>query len=422
MKINKLIKNKDAAISHSKEDIKYIVDSYTAGNISNSQMTKWLKTVYSKGMDFQETINYTNTVINSGKKIKFKNKKGFFIDKHSTGGVGDKVSIILGPILAACGCYVPMIVGRSLGHTGGTLDKLESIPGYNGLLTVNEFKDIVNRVGISIIGQTDEICPADKKIYNLRSETDTIDSFPLICGSIMGKKIAEGIEGLVLDIKTGNGAFMDTQKKASALGKFLKKIGLEFNINVKFAITDMNQPLGNYSGLLCEIIESMETLKGNGPEDLLEVVYYLGNLSLKMAGIEDTKEKIDKVIADGSAYEILCKMIHAHGGLLKQIQFVPAKVKYIKSKKEGFINYIDTKQLGLCVNTLTLDKKGNKVRPNIHAGIKMIKKNGLYVNENDIIAEIFCSNKDKLSLAEKMFKSSIIIEDEKRNSNKLIVH
>ena len=422
MKINKLIKNKDAAISHSKEDIKYIVDSYTAGNISDSQMTKWLKAVHSKGMDFQETINYTNTVINSGKKIKFKNKKGFFIDKHSTGGVGDKVSMILGPILAACGCYVPMIVGRSLGHTGGTLDKLESIPGYNGLLTVNEFKDIVNRVGISIIGQTDEICPADKKIYNLRSETDTIDSFPLICGSIMGKKIAEGIEGLVLDIKTGNGAFMDTQKKASALGKFLKKIGLEFNINVKFAITDMNQPLGNYSGLLCEIIESMETLKGNGPEDLLEVVYYLGNLSLKMAGIEDTKEKIDKVIADGSAYEILCKMIHAHGGLLKQIQFVPAKVKYIKSKKEGFINYIDTKQLGLCVNTLTLDKKGNKVRPNIHAGIKMIKKNGLYVNENDIIAEIFCSNKDKLSLAEKMFKSSIIIEDEKRNSNKLIVH
>ena len=166
----------------------------------------------------------------------------------------------------------------------------------------------------------------------------------------------------------------------------------------------------------------METLKGNGPEDLLEVVYYLGNLSLKMAGIEDTKEKIDKVIADGSAYEILCKMIHAHGGLLKQIQFAPAKVKYIKSKKEGFINYIDTKQLGLCVNTLTLDKKGNKVRPNIHAGIKMIKKNGLYVNENDIIAEIFCSNKDKLSLAEKMFKSSIIVEDEKRNPNKLIIY
>ena len=230
MKINKLIKNKDAAISQSKEDIKYIVDSYTAGNISDSQMTKWLKAVYSKGIDFQETINYTDTVINSGKKIKFKNKKGFFIDKHSTGGVGDKVSIILGPILAACGCYVPMIVGRSLGHTGGTLDKLESIPGYNGLLAVSKFKDIVNRVGISIIGQTDEICPADKKKYNLRSETDTIDSFPLICGSIMGKKIAEGIEGLVLDIKTGNGAFMSTKCEANSLGEYLSKIGRSYKI------------------------------------------------------------------------------------------------------------------------------------------------------------------------------------------------
>jgi len=419
VKINKLIKNKDTAISHSKEDIKYIVDSYTAGNISDSQMTKWLKAVYSKGMDFQETINYTNTVVNSGKKIKFKNKKGFFIDKHSTGGVGDKVSIILGPILAACGCYVPMIVGRSLGHTGGTLDKLESIPGYNGLLTVNKFKDIVNRVGISIIGQTDEICPADKKIYNLRSETDTIDSFPLICGSIMGKKIAEGIEGLVLDIKTGNGAFMNTKKKALGLGKFLKKIGEEFNINVKFAITDMNQPLGNYSGLLCEIIESMETLKDNGPEDLLKVVYYLGDISLKMAGIENTKEKINEVIADGSAYEILCKMIYAHGGLRKQIQFIPEKVKYIKSKREGFINYIDTKQLGLCVNALT---KENKIITDTHGGIKMIKKNGLYVKKNDIIAKIFCSNKDKLNSAKKIFENSVIIEDEKINPNKLIVH
>ena len=422
MKINKLIKNKDAAISHSKEDIKYIVDSYTAGNISDSQMTKWLKAVYSKGMDFQETINYTNTVVNSGKKIKFKNKKGFFIDKHSTGGVGDKVSMILGPILAACGCYVPMIVGRSLGHTGGTLDKLESIPGYNGLLAVSKFKNIVNRVGISIIGQTDEICPADKKIYNLRSETNTIDSFPLICGSIMGKKIAEGIEGLVLDIKTGNGAFMDTKKKALGLGKFLKKIGEEFNINVKFAITDMNQPLGNYSGLLCEIIESMETLKGNGPEDLLEVVYYLGDISLKMAGIENAKEKIDEVISDGSAYEILCKMIYAHGGLLEQIQFIPEKVNYIKSKREGFINYIDTKKLGLCVNALTLDKKGNKIIADTHAGIKMIKKNGLYVNKNDIIGKIFCSNKDKLSIAEKIFENSIIIEDKKINPSKLIVY
>ena len=161
--INELIKVKSSNTSHSKKDIEYIVDSYTKSNISHLEMSMWLKAVYSNGMDFKETINYTNAIINSGKKIKFKNINGFVIDKHSTGGVGDKVSIILGPILAACGCYVPMIVGRSLGHTGGTLDKLESIPNYNGLLTINKFKNIVNKIGVSIIGQTDEICPADKK-------------------------------------------------------------------------------------------------------------------------------------------------------------------------------------------------------------------------------------------------------------------
>jgi len=304
-------------------------------------MTEWLKAVCLNGMDFQETISYTNAIINSGKKIEFKNKKGFIIDKHSTGGVGDKVSLILGPILAACGCYVPMIVGRTLAHTGGTLDKLESIPGYNGLLRINKFKQIVNKVGISIIGQTDEICPADKKIYNLRDKTNTINSFPLICGSIIGKKIAEGIQGLVLDIKTGNGAFMKTKNEALALGRFLKKIGREYGIELQFSITDMNQPLGNYSGLLCEIIESMETLKGNGPKDLLEVVYYLGDRSLKMAGIDNPKIKIDEVINNGLAYEILCKMIHEHGGTLKKIKLNPKEIESIKSKKEGYINSID---------------------------------------------------------------------------------
>ena len=420
--IDKLIEAKVSNASHSKKDIKYIVDSYTRENISNKKMTAWLKAVYSNGMDLDETINYTNAIINSGKKVEFNNLNGFVIDKHSTGGVGDKVSIILGPILAACGCYVPMIVGRALGHTGGTLDKLESIPNYNGLLTINKFKNIVNKIGISIIGQTDEICPADKKIYNLRGETDTVASFPLICGSIMGKKIAEGIEGLVLDIKTGNGAFMQTKKDALALGSFLKKIGVRYGIEVQFAITDMNQPLGNYSGLLCEIIESMETLKGRGPKDLLEVIYYLGDISLKMAGVDNPKAKINEVITNGSAYEILCKMIHEHGGSLEEIQLIPKEVDYIKSKKDGYIVSINTKELGTAMNDLSIEKQGTKIKPDAQAGLELLKKNGSYVKKNDIIGNIFSSNRTKLTLAKKRIENTFIIKDEQVNDNKIIIY
>ena len=214
--INKLIEDKSNSLPHTFSEIKHIVDISHNSNHFDDKIILWLKSVYKNGMNRSETINYTDAIISSGDKLNF-DLNGYIIDKHSTGGVGDKVSLILGPILAACGCYVPMIVGRALGHTGGTLDKLESIQNYNGLINLDKFKNIVKDVGISIIGQTNEICPADKKIYRLRDLSDTIDSFPLICGSIMGKKIAEGIEGLVLDIKTGNGAFMVDFNQAKEL-------------------------------------------------------------------------------------------------------------------------------------------------------------------------------------------------------------
>ena len=419
--MDNLIKSKTSNIPHSKEDIEYIVNSYTRGIISDKQMTRWLKAVCLNGMDSKETINYTDAIINSGERVKFKNIDGFIIDKHSTGGVGDKVSLILGPILAACGCYVPMIVGRTLAHTGGTLDKLESIPGYDGLLKINNFKKIVEKVGISIIGQTDEICPADKKIYNLRDETDTIDSFPLICGSIIGKKIAEGIQGLVLDIKTGNGAFMKLEKDAFFLGNLLKKIGEEYSIRVEFSITDMNQPLGNYSGLLCEVIESMETLKGNGPEDLLEVVYHLGSISLKMAGLDNPKARIDEVINNGSGYEIFCKMIHAHGGVLKEIKLNPQEIQYIESEEEGYISYIDTEKLGFAVNALSIKKKNKKIISDRDAGFQMFKKKGAYIKKGESIARIFSSDTGKLKIAEEIFKKSISVTNKKVVQDKLII-
>ena len=310
--LNKLIDDKRKSLSHTASEIQHIVNISHNSNHLDDKIILWLESVFENGMNREETINYTDAIISSGNRLNF-NLDGYVLDKHSTGGVGDKVSLILGPILAACGCYVPMIVGRALGHTGGTLDKLESIHNYNGLIDLNKFKKIVEDVGISIIGQTNEICPADKKIYRLRDLSNTIASFPLICGSIMGKKIAEGIQGLVLDIKTGNGAFMSTVDEANKLGRFLKSIGSEFNLNVDYLVTNMNQPLGFYSGLTCEIKESIDFLKNEKKsKDLLELIYQLGLSALNIAGINDAKEKINRVIENGSAYEIFSKMIYAY--------------------------------------------------------------------------------------------------------------
>ena len=319
--IEPLIKDKLNLKNHNASDINYIVNSYLNNKIYDDEMTSWLKAIFNNGMNIDETIAYTSAIINSGTKLQFNNLNGYIVDKHSTGGIGDKVSIILGPILAACDCYVPMIVGRHLGHTGGTLDKLESIPGYNGLLSTNRFQEIVKNVGISIIGQTDEICPADRKIYTLRGQTNTVASFPLICGSIMSKKIAEGIQGLVLDIKTGNGAFIPDLKEAKKLGNLLSLIGKEFDVDVNYTTTDMNQPLGNYAGLRCEVYESIKCLKGDGPKDLMDVIFHLGEIALTMASQDNPRKRMLEVINDGSAFEILCRMIFEHGGDYKKINF-----------------------------------------------------------------------------------------------------
>ena len=388
--IESLIKDKLNLKTHNISDINYIVNSYLTDKISDNEMTSWLKAIFNNGMNIDETIAYTSAIINSGTKLQFNNLNGYIVDKHSTGGIGDKVSIILGPILAACDCYVPMIVGRHLGHTGGTLDKLESIPGYNGLLSTNRFQEIVQNVGISIIGQTDEICPADRKIYTLRGQTNTVASFPLICGSIMSKKIAEGIQGLVLDIKTGNGAFIPDSKEAKKLGNLLSLIGSEFNVDVNYTTTDMNQPLGNYAGLRCEVYESIKCLKGDGPKDLMDVIFHLGEIALTMASQDNPRKRMVEVINDGSAFEILCKMIFEHGGDYKKINFNYKHSIDIIADSNGYFKYIDTKKIGEIINFLTISND----RLDNNAGIKFFKKNGDSVKQGDIICRVFSgSNK-----------------------------
>ena len=393
-----LIKHKRESREHSKEDIQLIVNSFVDGSVPNYQIAAWLMAVYLNGMTNLETAFYTQSLTNSGKKIKFNNLNGPIVDKHSTGGVGDKVSLILGPILAACNCYVPMIVGRGLGHTGGTLDKLESISNYNGFLSVDKFKNIVKDIGVSIIGQTNEICPADKKIYALRDLTATIESNPLICGSILSKKIAEGINYLVMDIKVGNGAFMKNVDQAKTLGEYLKNVGEQSNLKINYSVTDMNQPLGNYSGLMCEVVESINTLKGNGPQDLKEVTFHLAEKCLLLSGVENARQKIIDVINNGSAYEKFEKMIFAHGGKIKSISLNPSSNKIIKSSEEGYLNIIDTKRIGMAIIELGAGRKKIEDTVDSQAGIRFFKKHGDMVKKMNQFLKFSVQIKIKLKL------------------------
>ena len=405
MNFKKLVANKKQNLNHSKSEIDFIVNSYIQGNLTDNDMAIWLKSIYKNGMSVKETSDYTKSIICSGDKLNFNDLDGYIIDKHSTGGVGDKISLILGPILAACGCYVPMIVGRHLGHTGGTLDKLESIPGYNGDLTNSEFKNNVKKIGISIIGQTDSICPADKKIYSLRHRTDTISSYPLICGSIMGKKIAEGIQALVLDIKIGNGAFMKDAESGEKLSQLLELVGKKFNVIVKSVFTDMNQPIGRFSGLRCEVNESIEILKGFKCNETLNIVYDLGMTGLEIAGFKDTKRMIDKVISNGRAYEIFEKMIHAHGGNLDFINNKFNNVIKVRANSSGILSYSNTTLIGSLINKLTVGDKN--VDPN--AGIQFFKKNNNQIYKNEVICEIFSKNKLLNEVVKKQISNSFII-------------
>ena len=409
--IQKLISKKNKGEAFTKSEIDFIVSGYTIGKISDKDMAGWLQSVFDFGMNTKETRNYTHSMLNSGERIDFSYLDGFVIDKHSTGGVGDKVSIVLGPILAACGCYVPMLAGRGLEHTGGTIDKLETIPGYKAELSLDKFKNIVENVGVSIMSQTIDICPADRKIYALRDITNTVASLPLICGSIMSKKIAEGIEGLILDIKIGNGAFMQTIQEGKQLSKILKDVGDLYNLKVKICYTDMNQPLGKSSGLWLEILECVECLKNNGPNDLMKVVYHLGNEALKIAGISNPQQKMQSSIENGSAFDKFKSMVKAHGGDINSLENKDINQaifsKSIIANEDGYISSIDTTGAGNAITLLgggRLDKR-DVLDPTV--GINFFKKLGDKVSRGDILATYFASNKFKIEknnfLLEKLY-------------------
>ena len=395
-------------------DFKMLTSGYVSGNIQENDMEDWIKHIFKRGMSIEESALYTKSIIKSGQKIDFSELDAPIVDKHSTGGVGDKVSLILGPLLAAYGYHVPMIVGTSLGHTGGTLDKLCSIPGYRPYLELDEFKNIVKEVGISIMGQTKQICPADRKIYELRDRMNMIDSYPLICGSIMSKKIAEGIDSLVLDIKTGNGAFMYTMDMARNLGDLLKKIGELNGVKVHIAITDMSQPLGLYSGIACEVQESIDALNGDGDSDLMDVVYHLAESIILLNNEELDKKKLKELINSGEAFDKFNKMVESHGGSLDEFynkKYHSVKPRHIvRADKNGFLESYSTKKIGEVLSSIGSGTLGNKDGIDNWSGLKVYKKIADKVNQGDPVLEFYCSSEEKInnlsSEVHKIFKIS----------------
>lgn len=395
-----LIRKKRDAYQLSKEEIRYLISEYSKGNIPDYQFSAFLMAVYFQGMDFQETTNLTQAMMDSGKSLDLSNIKKPKIDKHSTGGVGDKVSLILAPLMASCGICVPMISGRGLGHTGGTLDKLESIPGFKTNLSVKQFKCQLKKIGVAMIGQTVEIAPADKKMYALRDVTATVDSIPLISASIMSKKLAEDLDGLVLDIKLGNGAFIKDYKKAKELAQTMTQISKRSSVKVITILTDMNNPLGNYTGNSLEIIETIEALKGRGPEDLMEITFALAKAMLKLANIKGGEKLLEKKIASGGALNKFKEIIHYQGGDVRVIDdysrlpVAKNRIK-VKAQKTGYIHHINTFDIGMLLVQLGGGrfKKEEKIDPS--CGFKIYKKIGDYVKKGKCLIEIFSDNKAK---------------------------
>ena len=413
-----LIRKKRDGDVLSKDEIKFLISAYTKNKIPDYQFSSLLMAIYLKGMNVEETSYLTEAMLYSGKVINLNFLKEDKIDKHSTGGVGDKTSLILAPIVAAAGVYVPMISGRGLGHTGGTLDKLESIPGFRTNLSLTEYKAALKKCGAVLIGQTKEIAPADKLIYSLRDVTGTVESIPLITASIMSKKLAEGIDGLVLDIKTGSGAFMQKEKDAVRLANSLINTAKSFDKKVIGFITDMNQPLGKYIGNWFEVYESIKILKGESSDNLLELSTILSGamifLGKKASSLKEGIKISQQLIANGKAYEKFLEIIELQGGDVSYIE-KPEKyskskiVEKIVSKADGYLSAINNFEIGMAALELGAGRmtKEDKIDPK--AGIIFFSKIGEFIKRGDILAELHTSSQVKIENAKKKIYNSITL-------------
>lgn len=423
-----IIKKRNGEIL-SKEEISFIVDGFTKGSIPDYQMSALLMAIFFQGLNEEETLNLTLAMAHSGDMLDLSKIHGIKADKHSTGGVGDKTSLVLGPMVAACGVPVAKMSGRGLGHTGGTIDKLESFTGFSTSISEDEFIHNVNTLGISIVGQTANLAPADKKIYALRDVTATVDNMSLIASSIMSKKLASGAQVLVLDIKTGDGAFMKTEEDSIALAKAMTAIGNSAGRDVWAVISDMSQPLGNTVGNALEIEEVIDTLQGDGPEDLLELCLELGGYMLlgtgKASTIEDAKQKLRKTISSGAALDKFAHFIEAQGGDKNQVyhpQLLPkASITYdCKSAVSGYVASIRTEEIGMISLVLGGGRETKESSIDLAVGLRLHKKIGDYVEAGETLVTLYANEKQRLKDAINRFDGIYTITNEPAEPPKLI--
>ena len=417
-----LISRKQNGIELSAAEIEFMISGFAKGTLPDYQMAAFLMAVYFIGMTDAETNSLVKSMLKSGETIDTSNIPGIKVDKHSTGGVGDKVSLVLAPLVAAAGLPIPMISGRGLGHSGGTLDKLESIPGFNVNLPPEQFLTQIEDIGVSIISQSESLVPADRKMYALRDVTATVRSIPLMCGSIMSKKIAEGINALVLDVKTGRGAFINDLEESRLLAKSLVSIGELAGIKTRALITDMSQPLGNTIGNWLEVEESVHCLKNEGPEDLEELTLQLGAQMLVLGeaadNVNNALKKLKSLLEDGSAFNKFVELVEAQGGdssLLLDLEKYPVS-KYsedIFAMSDGFVESIDPYILGIaCVNLGAGRTKMDDVLDH-KAGVKLFKKLGDSIGKGDKLVSVYSDSKEKLEFQLIEINSAITIGNEK---------
>lgn len=402
MNIYDIIELKKHGKELSREEIEYVVTEYSNDIIPDYQVSALLMAIYFKGLSLDETYYLTKAMIESGNTIDLSSIKGIKVDKHSTGGVGDTVSLVLGPLVASCGVVFAKMSGRGLGHTGGTLDKLESIPGMNINLSIDEFVHNCNDIHMAIAGQTHDVTPADKKLYALRDATATVDNISLIASSILSKKIAVGSDALVLDVKVGKGAFMKTIEEAEELSKMLVKLGEKFNRKTKAIITNMEEPLGLAVGNSLEVIEAINTLKGKGPKDLKELSLLFGSKLLSIAksiSEEEALKELEEALESGMALEKFKEFVKCQGGDISYIDDISKfklsnKVIEVKSSNEGYVKSIDALEIGDIARILGAGRETKEDIIDLGAGIVLNKKVDDPVDKGELLATIYTDKND----------------------------